>query len=75
MKIKSHSIPRTYISTGIIDGVNQYPIDHYPEKDCYIPEASVLASRQFPNKASNDWSVAFLSAMDSLLSKAGLRVL
>lgn len=71
MKIKSHSKPKTYISAGTIDGINQYPVDHYPEKDCYIPK--LLHSH--PNKASNDWSVAFLSAMDSLLSKAGLRVL
>lgn len=49
-------------------------IDKYPEKDSYIPQASREADKLEKPK-TDEWSRAFLRAMNTLLHRDGLRVL
>ena len=59
-----------------IKGGGDNPIDHYPEIDCFIPEAERVADQKAKLVGSDkEWNFWFMSAMDDELSKMGLRVL
>ena len=59
-----------------IKGDGDNLIDHYPEIDEFIPAAVAVADQKAKLVNSNEkWNFWFMSAMDDVLSKAGLRVL
>lgn len=69
-----------------LESVGNYPIDRYPEKDKYIPEAMMMADAAMvktgvvdekgkATRLGQDWSNAFTEAMNTILSEKGLRVL
>ena len=54
-------------------------IDHYPEIDCYISEATRIANYKYPDNSitayNEKWSLSYVEAMNAILHKLGLRVL
>ena len=50
--------------------------DKYPEIDCYIDDAAIVADQKAKLVGSDkEWNFWFMSAMDDALSRVGLRVL
>ena len=56
-----------------IRGVDGY--DRYPLIDSFIPEATSVANERFAEDQEQSWNRLFLTAMDAILERAGLRVL
>lgn len=50
-------------------------VDKHPRTDVYIPEAEIEADMVAKERNSQEWSNAFVVAMNTILSKEGLRVL
>lgn len=56
-----------------VRGENGY--DKYPIIDSFIPEAISVANEQFTENQELSWDRLFLTAMDVILERTGLRVL
>lgn len=63
-------------------GGGSNPVDIYPDIDKHIPDAVAVANLEFPGSDETGagwslrgaWSRCFLSEMDRILKKRGLRV-
>ena len=61
-----------------VKSISKYPIDIYQDLDFYIPGAELEASKQFDHDDETqraDWDLAFLTAMNTILAKKGLRII
>jgi len=79
IRITKMSAPIKYVSVPGSGLDNRYPINHFPEKDYFIPEALAFADKLCPDKTAAkfnlEWNKAYCGEMDRLLNTNGLRLL